>query len=120
MPLDVLVPVERRRRRRRRAGASSLTLLAVAGLLAAAAAGVWFGLQPATASHRRPAGVRRATRPPTRPAARAPLLAGRARVRVLAPAAILVDANSGRVLWAKRAHERRPIASTTKIMTALL
>jgi len=41
-------------------------------------------------------------------------------VRVLAPAAILVDANTGRVLWAKRAHERRPIASTTKIMTALL
>ncbi len=133
MPLDVLVPVERRRRRRRRASASSLTLLAVAGLLAAAAAGVWLGLQPATASHRRPAGVRRATRPLTRPAARpprrarpprllwgAPLLAGRARVRVLAPAAILVDANSGRVLWAKRAHERRPIASTTKIMTALL
>ncbi|HEY6031386.1 MAG TPA: hypothetical protein VIU44_12520, partial [Gaiellaceae bacterium] len=37
-----------------------------------------------------------------------------------APAAIVVDARSGRVLWAKRPHQRRQIASTTKIMTALL
>ncbi len=49
-----------------------------------------------------------------------PRLAGRLRGRLDAPAAILVDARTGRVLWAKRAHERRPIASTTKIMTALL
>jgi len=41
-------------------------------------------------------------------------------VRVHAPAAILVDAHTGRVLWAKRAHERRKIASLTKIMTATL
>ncbi len=39
---------------------------------------------------------------------------------ITAPAAILVDAGTGRVLWAKRAHERRQVASTTKIMTALL
>lgn len=37
-----------------------------------------------------------------------------------APAAIVIDARSGRVLWSKRPHERREIASTTKIMTALL
>ncbi len=37
-----------------------------------------------------------------------------------APAAILVDAGTGRVLWAQRAHERRKIASLTKIMTATL
>src|SRR5690242_2415802 len=36
------------------------------------------------------------------------------------PAAVLVDAKSGRVLWARRPHERRHVASTTKIMTALL
>jgi serine-type D-Ala-D-Ala carboxypeptidase (penicillin-binding protein 5/6) len=37
-----------------------------------------------------------------------------------ARSAILVDAHTGRVLWALRPHRRRPIASTTKIMTALL
>ncbi|HEX6699366.1 MAG TPA: D-alanyl-D-alanine carboxypeptidase family protein [Gaiellaceae bacterium] len=37
-----------------------------------------------------------------------------------ARAAILVDARTGRVLWSLRPHLRRPIASTTKIMTALL
>jgi serine-type D-Ala-D-Ala carboxypeptidase (penicillin-binding protein 5/6) len=31
-----------------------------------------------------------------------------------------IDANTGRVLIAQRAHERRPIASLTKIMTGLL
>jgi D-alanyl-D-alanine carboxypeptidase (penicillin-binding protein 5/6) len=49
-----------------------------------------------------------------------PLLRGRPHRRILSPEAILVDARTGRILWAKRAHQRRPIASTTKIMTALL
>jgi serine-type D-Ala-D-Ala carboxypeptidase (penicillin-binding protein 5/6) len=35
-------------------------------------------------------------------------------------AAILVDGKTGRVLWGLHAHERRHVASTTKIMTALL
>ncbi len=39
---------------------------------------------------------------------------------VSALSAILVDRESGRVLWAKDEHRRLPIASTTKIMTALL
>jgi D-alanyl-D-alanine carboxypeptidase (penicillin-binding protein 5/6) len=39
---------------------------------------------------------------------------------VTAPAAIVVDAATGQVLWAKRARQRRQVASTTKIMTALL
>jgi serine-type D-Ala-D-Ala carboxypeptidase (penicillin-binding protein 5/6) len=39
---------------------------------------------------------------------------------ISAPAAILVEANTGAVLWAKRPHLRRPIASTTKIMTGVL
>jgi serine-type D-Ala-D-Ala carboxypeptidase (penicillin-binding protein 5/6) len=37
-----------------------------------------------------------------------------------ARAAVVVDAGTGRVLWALRPHQRLPIASTTKIMTALL
>lgn len=40
--------------------------------------------------------------------------------KLLASAAVLVDGNTGRVLWARNAHERRQVASTTKIMTALL
>jgi serine-type D-Ala-D-Ala carboxypeptidase (penicillin-binding protein 5/6) len=37
-----------------------------------------------------------------------------------AAAAIVVDAGSGRVLWRLKPHERRRVASLTKIMTALL
>ncbi len=39
---------------------------------------------------------------------------------ISAEAAILMDANSGRVLYEKDAHSRRLIASTTKLMTALV
>ena len=42
------------------------------------------------------------------------------RPRLGARAAILVDASTGSVLWALRPHRRLPIASTTKIMTAVL
>jgi serine-type D-Ala-D-Ala carboxypeptidase (penicillin-binding protein 5/6) len=41
-------------------------------------------------------------------------------IRISARSAILVDGTTGKVLWAKRAHVRRQIASTTKIMTALV
>lgn len=41
-------------------------------------------------------------------------------VHVTADAAVLLDADTGQVLYAKNPHQRRPIASTTKIMTALL
>jgi len=37
-----------------------------------------------------------------------------------AESAILVDAATGTILWEKNAHVRRPIASTTKIMTTTL
>ncbi len=37
-----------------------------------------------------------------------------------APSAILVDAVTGQVLWARNEHTKRPVASTTKIMTAIL
>ena len=40
--------------------------------------------------------------------------------RILAPAAILADLESGQVLFERGADRRRPIASVTKIVTALL
>jgi D-alanyl-D-alanine carboxypeptidase len=112
-------------------------MLVLLVVLAAAGAGAWFGRHAATGgqhhsvaphpakpkpkpppaqkvSHRHPT-----AQPPARLLYGTPLLAG-AHVRVRAPAAILVDANTGRVLWAERPHQRRKIASLTKIMTATL
>lgn len=40
--------------------------------------------------------------------------------RILAASAILVDADTGQVIYAKNEHVRRPNASTTKVMTVLL
>ena len=40
--------------------------------------------------------------------------------RLSARAWVALDADTGRVLLAQRAHERRPIASLTKMMTGLL
>ena len=42
------------------------------------------------------------------------------RARHLAASAILIDGESGRVLYAQNAEEERPIASITKLMTALV
>ncbi|HEX7582785.1 MAG TPA: hypothetical protein VF321_06830, partial [Gaiellaceae bacterium] len=39
---------------------------------------------------------------------------------LLGSTAVLVDEKTGRVLWERRAHERRQVASLTKIMTALI
>jgi D-alanyl-D-alanine carboxypeptidase (penicillin-binding protein 5/6) len=129
--LDVLTPVARRRRRRRyRTGRVFLVVLVV---LVAAGAGVWFGRRAEAKPPRHPEVLKRTTVPttstpshqhstlerPPRLLYGTPLLAGD-HVRVRAPAAILVDAHTGRVLWAQRAHERRRIASLTKIMTATL
>jgi len=40
--------------------------------------------------------------------------------RITAPAAILVEASTGRVLWEKNADVGRPIASVVKVMTLIL
>jgi serine-type D-Ala-D-Ala carboxypeptidase (penicillin-binding protein 5/6) len=128
--LDVLIPVERRRRRRRSRGKRIALLLLV--VLVVAGAGAWL-VRRATKTTHHPAA---APQPKSKPVARtvpqrqeatprlllggAPLLEGRVHIKVAAPAAILVDAHTGRVLWAKRAHDRRKIASLTKIMTATL
>ena len=39
---------------------------------------------------------------------------------ITAPSAVLMDANSGKILYEKNAHEQRPCASITKVMTLLL
>ncbi|HLY85221.1 MAG TPA: D-alanyl-D-alanine carboxypeptidase family protein [Gaiellaceae bacterium] len=129
MSLDVLIPVERRRRRRRHR-ARSAVLLALLVLVAAGTA-VWL-VRRETATTPHPAAVRqprskpvaRTVPPPRKPLrllqSGTPLLQGRVHTDIAAPAGILVDAQTGRILWAKRAHERRKIASLTKIMTATL
>jgi D-alanyl-D-alanine carboxypeptidase (penicillin-binding protein 5/6) len=107
-----------------------LVLLVV---LVAAGAGVWFErrAEAKTPHHaaavRHPATLPARTPPQAGPKPQAPLrllhgapLLGGDHVRVRAPAAILVDADTGSVLWARRPHERRKIASLTKIMTATL
>ncbi|NLK97946.1 D-alanyl-D-alanine carboxypeptidase family protein [Defluviitalea saccharophila] len=40
--------------------------------------------------------------------------------KVEAQAAILIEADTGRILWEKNAHEPKAMASTTKIMTCIL
>ncbi|MBO8126837.1 MAG: D-alanyl-D-alanine carboxypeptidase [Firmicutes bacterium] len=49
-----------------------------------------------------------------------PDLSAYSSIQVTADAAILIDASTGTVLYAKNAHQKRPPASTTKIMTAIL
>ena len=39
---------------------------------------------------------------------------------ISAPGAVLMDANSGKILYEKNAHEQRPCASITKVMTLTL
>jgi serine-type D-Ala-D-Ala carboxypeptidase (penicillin-binding protein 5/6) len=125
------VPPSRRPRKRYRYRLRRLTPVALI-VVAAGLGGAWIG------SHR-PATTVAVAAPPAplvvhTPIERAPrrvavperLLVGGSLVRhrftpsLVAAAAVLVDANTGRVLWAKNARERRHVASTTKIMTALL
>jgi D-alanyl-D-alanine carboxypeptidase len=142
MSYRVLTPVERRRLRRRRQVRRRRRVLALAALAVIGGAAIGWILRPqpgpapaaaAAASHPAVAqhapAAPRATHERTAPRAKRtpPLLVGPARLHahVFAPAlsaqsAILVDADDGNILYALRAHRRRPVASTTKIMTALL
>ncbi|MBX5474065.1 MAG: D-alanyl-D-alanine carboxypeptidase [Thermoleophilia bacterium] len=139
MSLDVLAPVEPRRRRKRYRYRLRRLAPLWAAVLVAFLAGAWAGAHRSPRSARtaaagelsapasspgpvRNAAPRRAARPapPLRLLQGPPLLAHRLHARLAAKAAILVDADSGRVLFALHPHQRRPIASTTKIMTALL
>jgi D-alanyl-D-alanine carboxypeptidase len=139
VPLDVLTPVARRRRRRRYRFRPLAALGVV--LLAAFGVGVWLGSHHGASGTPQAAGrgpqilassaddrSSHSTKPrmasaPLGPVVLLhgpPLLAGRLHGGLESRAAILVDAGTGRVLWELHPHLRRPIASTTKIMTALL
>lgn len=135
MPLPVLERVERRRVRYWRRRAAAVTLI---GLLAAGGTLAW-----QLRSHDPPAKAAESTADGSPTGASAPT----ATVEVTPPgptegpallvrqgplashgftpplgagSAILVDGTTGTVLWGRNAHERLPIASTTKIMTAVL
>ncbi|HYX88487.1 MAG TPA: D-alanyl-D-alanine carboxypeptidase family protein [Gaiellaceae bacterium] len=132
MRCSVLTQVERSRRPRRRRPLVVLVLAAVVG------AGAYAGFQhfrgheePASAAPKpRPKPAAPRTPPPRRASliARPKPLALLSTPRpprhgipaVAARSGILVDASTGAVLWQKWPHRRRPIASTTKIMTATL
>jgi serine-type D-Ala-D-Ala carboxypeptidase (penicillin-binding protein 5/6) len=122
-----------RRRKRYRYRLRRLTPVAVV-VVAAGLGGAWIGAhQPST-----PLAVAAPVQLPRAPAAIHFAVKSRARVaperlliggslvkhafkpRLLAASAVLVDGKTGRVLWALHPHERRHVASTTKIMTALL
>jgi D-alanyl-D-alanine carboxypeptidase len=121
--LPVLEPVRRRRRRRRPWWLVPLALAAVA-IAAVALTSRRLPHHRHARTHAEPVAKARPT-PARRPARRPQpgLHVGR-RLRpsphVSARAAILVDAGTGDVLFARYPHRRLPIASTTKIMTALL
>jgi D-alanyl-D-alanine carboxypeptidase len=130
----VLQPVNRRRRRRRRSRRGPLAT-AVGLLVVAALCSAWLLIgRHAAASSAAPKEtakppVRKAAQlkpaKPARPAVPLPLLYGTGAGHVFSPplagkAAIVVDATTGKVLYADHPYERLPIASLTKIMTALL
>ena len=125
-----------RRRKRYRYRLRRLTPVGAVVVLAALV-GAWIGAHqsatpiasaapdaPAPLVHIHPA-ARAHTKPAKRVAPERLLVGGTLLAHRFAPklagaAAILVDAKTGRVLWGMHAHQRRHVASTTKIMTALL
>jgi len=124
------VPPSRRPRKRYRYRLRRLTPVGVAVVLAGLG-GAWVGSEQAST----PIAAAASPQVPhlvqlpvvhAKPAVPERLLAGGSLLRhsfepgLLGAAAVLVDAKTGRVLWTKHAHERRQVASTTKIMTALL
>ena len=137
LPLSPLTPV--RRRRRRRTTTPLALALAVAAVVALAAWQVPERLGAENAKPRTAASVAPPVEPQPsvgrpanaepetpHPVAAKPLLvdghrlARRPKAAIRARGAILVDATTGRVLYARYPHRRLPIASTSKIMTALL
>ncbi len=127
------MPPARRPRKRYRYRLRRLTPVGVAVVLAGLG-GAWIGSErPSAAAEVVPTSrltlspqVPHVVRVPAAVAKPARLLVGGSAIAhsfkpgLLGAAAVLVDAKTGRVLWSKRAHERRHVASTTKIMTALL
>jgi D-alanyl-D-alanine carboxypeptidase len=121
-----------RRRKRYRYRLRRLTPIGVA-IVAAGLSGAWVGAHQSSTPIASAAAPRPHVRPPrTHPKKHAApvrperllftesILAHTFTPRLLTPSAIVVDETTGRVLWQLHPHERRHIASTTKIMTALL
>jgi D-alanyl-D-alanine carboxypeptidase len=149
MPLPVLTPVERRRRRRRsrRPRLLLLALLAAAvGIVAwqlldsgsdsrrvapATAQASTASAAPASSSGQAEKGARSRAASGAQAAAGSRVTAAQLvvvkrqpKARIVPPltsrSAILIDGKTGEVLFWKNPHARVPIASVTKIMTALL
>jgi D-alanyl-D-alanine carboxypeptidase len=103
-----------------------LAALAALAAVAAGAGGIAVGrthgghAEAAAAPHVVPRAVTKQRSKPPPLLVAAPSPRKRFTPTLTARAAILVDARSGRVLWALRPHLRRRVASTTKIMTALV
>jgi D-alanyl-D-alanine carboxypeptidase len=129
---DPLAPAAyaRQRKKRYRYRLRRLTPVGVAVVLAGAG-GAWVGAHQSAApvaSAATPRASAQLAAPDASAAKAAPerLLAGGALVShtfkpsLLGSTAILVDEKTGRVLWERRAHERRQVASLTKIMTAMI
>ncbi len=121
MHYRVLTPVQRRRRPRRR------RLFVLVAALVACAAAAFLAVRhfhghaaPAAAAAPSPAAAHHAAAPQPIRLLSAPAPPRQGFPAVTARTAILVDADTGAVLWEKRPHARLPIASTTKIMTATL
>jgi D-alanyl-D-alanine carboxypeptidase len=122
------IPLSGGRRRRRWPRPLLLLLVAAAAALAAAHELAQPGARRTPTAAAAPAAARREVRPPAPVAPRTPRLLVERRPRprhrfrppLAGRAAIVVDARSGSVLWGAHEHERLFVASTTKIMTALL
>ena len=120
-----------RRRKRYRYRLRRLTPVGVA-IVAAGLVGVWVGshqastpLASAAPPPRQPQAIKAAAKPVVAAVPERLLIGGSLLHHAFLPAlqasaAVLVDGNTGRVLWGLNAHARRHVASTTKIMTALL
>jgi D-alanyl-D-alanine carboxypeptidase len=115
---SVLQPVKRRPPRRRRR-ALALVLVPVAlGAAAFLAIRHLHGHAGPAAAAARPAPKKHVLKPPK--LLSTPALPASGTPTIGARSGILVDGTTGVVLWVKHPHARRPIASTTKIMTATL
>lgn len=131
MPNDLIAPAAYSPRQRKRYRYRLRRLVPVGVAVAVAGlCGAWVGshqsVQPVASVTPRAAAHMAVPKAPARRSAPERLLTGGAELKhtftpqLLGAAEILVDAKTGRVLWERNAHERRDVASTTKIMTALL
>jgi D-alanyl-D-alanine carboxypeptidase (penicillin-binding protein 5/6) len=103
-----------------------IAALIVAGTVAGGGVGAWAvaagvpGVRPAAGRAAADARRTRAPAPRPRPPAGPVIDVTGAPGGVKARGAMLVDADTGQVLWARDADTERPMASVTKVMTALV